>query len=302
MTESGVDIPHPQRSQDFALHSNPETPIQHFVPLETPEGTTPRDRFGNRIFSSANKSYFDRQGHETKAAMLVSSNGEAFIKKNPGILNDIDRGINELTYALKPDSLWKTIEEIDLGRERKMKKLPNGQGGQSLVYLLEVGDEKYVVKKKVSQRRESESVSQPYINEMLQTQAIEHDLQRELHEAGIEMPTYQFASGQVSCAEFVEGLYPSEEYLHKKIADLLPKIESYISGQEAPLWKNIQLDAKYTDVAPRTIMYKTDNFIQKKDRTIVWIDPFLYDPTPKSQKLIIDLDPDTIRQLLGKIK
>jgi len=292
MTERGEDIYRLKRSQDFFLHPNPEAPIRHFLPVKTSEGITPRDRFGNRIFSSADKSYVDRQGNETKAAMLVSSKGEAFIKNNPSILNDIDYGITELTFAMTQDFLWETIGEIDLGEDRKMKKLPKGQGGQSLVYLLEVGDEKYVVKKKFSQQRKSEDVSQPYINEMLQTQALEHDLQKELQEAGIEMPTYIFASGQVSCSEFIEGMYPSEKFLKEKVGGLLYKVESYIREQQIPLWEGIKHDANYTQKTPRIISYKTDNFIQKKDRTLVWIDPFLYDPTPKNKQPVID--PETI--------
>lgn len=279
----------PKRFQDDALHRNPDAPLQHFLPLKVPEGSRqiPRDRFGNRIFSSANKSYLDRKGEPTKAALLVSPAGELFIKENPGILNDIDRGIVELTDTGQLGTYWTSIY---LGKERKMQRLLNGRGSQSLVYLLKTADKKYVVKKKNPQARLHEDVSQPYINEMLQTQALATDLKQELTTAGVAMATHFFASGQVSCAQFEEGQHPKPEYLKEKTNDLIGEVQNYIRSQTSDLWENIDQDAKVYDYSPTRIVFRTDNFIQKPDGTLVWIDPFLYDPTPKVNVVTLPWD------------
>src|SRR6266498_438957 len=259
------------RFKEDAFHENPQAVLRHFTPLPLQEGETiPRDRFGNRVFTSADKGYVDREGKETKAAILVSPKGETFIKANLGILNDINKGLISLTTNLKPDSQWETIDEIDLGKNRKMKKM--SEAGQSNIYLLETDSEKYVVKIKADNPRTKDNPpSQPYINEMLQSQMIATDLSSELNEAGISMPTFLFASGQVSCTKFENGEHPNTQELSNKLYEFIPKVQTYMRNQQTDLWQNIAQDAIktfwpfeiITPEAEELHLIKVDNFIQR---------------------------------------
>lgn len=291
-------IPLKPRFQSEVFHQNPSAPLRHFQPITTSgnERSTPRDRFGNCVYTSPIKSYKDREFNETKAAMLVSREGEEFIRQNPGILNDIDLGLTQITSMDQSDSPLQTGAEVELGRQengakkRTIKKLFTGhQGNQSLVYLLEIGSEKYVIKKHTSKNDSGVKLTQPYINEMLQTQSLAADLQTELAAARVEMPTYIFATGQVSCAKFVEGIPPTEKQLENTLQGFLASVTNYIADQQSDLWSCIHTDAKVFLTTPATVRYKTDNFIQRADGSMVWVDPVFYDPfdTTNHQRRIL---------------
>lgn len=75
------------------LFINPDALLKHFHP---PTDSSERDRFSNRIFFSRDRANIGQNKEEVKAALLVSPEGEAFIKENRGILNLIDKGLTLL--------------------------------------------------------------------------------------------------------------------------------------------------------------------------------------------------------------
>lgn len=260
------------------LRINPNAQLRHFVPLHSEEAgrITSRDRFHNLVYTSPDKSYLDRENDETKAAILISQEGEHFMRKHPRILSDIERGVAGLTDTFQLGAFRQPVTGVDLGKKRKMKRL--FIGGQSMVYLMEVDPEKYVVKQKTPAHEDKghNDATQPYINEMLQIQAISVDLHEKLEAAGIEMPTYMFASGQLSCRKFVEGVHPTTEFLNEKLNILLPALNEYLDKQHDPLWRNVYTDLYFFAGRDDPIPLKIDNFILRPDGKLVWIDPFAY--------------------------
>jgi len=150
--------------------------------------------------------------------------------------------------------------------------------GQSQIWILEIGSEKFVIKYKKAANTPSADISQPYFNEMLQSQALGQDLTQELAAEGVEMPTFLFASGQISCIRFEEGRHPNETLLHDKLERFLPVVDNYISNQKSQLWAGIHSDAIGQTFAPTTTVIKTDNFIQRPDGIMVWVDPLYFAP------------------------
>ncbi len=235
-----------------------------------------RDQFGNKLFSSDKYCYFDNEGIETTAGLLLSPAGEQMVKTNKGILEDIERGILIMTKERHAGTL-KNKEHAELGNGRRMTLIM--RGGQSQVYRLETGTESYVVKINAATHIGMARVDQPYINEMLQCQALAQDLQEELAAAGISLPTFMFASGKVSCTEFIAGHQPTEAELMIALRknNLLRKLTAYLMKKHRtdPLWKSIEFDL----VNSLNDRLKTDNFIKRDDGDLVWIDPvFYHDP------------------------
>jgi hypothetical protein len=254
-----------ERFGEKKLYQAPDAPTKHFSPIKVEEGI-PRDRFDNRIFTSPTKSYNDREGDEVKAGLLVSKQGEDLLKANTGILQRIDHGLTH--FAANPTD----EEAFALSDDLHMKKI--GSGSQSDVYLLTSGQEKYVVKKNTS----GDDLSQPYINEMLQSQSIAADLDKQLKSANMEMPTFLFASGQMSCVQYEEGKEPTKDRLEARFSSIIPDLKSYIENQNHTgnnLWNDIVLDTdSFVGFRPNGL--KTNNFIERPDGTIVYIDPFLH--------------------------
>lgn len=262
----------PKRYADPRLVRDELAEIKHIVGQE---GN--RDIFGNRIFTSDDKAYQDREGDNVRAGLLISLEGESFVRTNPGILTNIDNGLIELEYTLEKDT-FKRKTQVDFGEGRKMTYLT--AHGQSSVYLLEVGKEKYIVKTKNYAAGETfATATQPYINEMLQTQTFARDLKDRLTEINIHLPTYMLASGQISCMKFEEGNKPKMQEYRESFERLYQLSSEYIQRQQnddVGLWKNVAVDLDLkTDV--------TRNFIKKSDDSLVWIDPFLYQPAENTQ-------------------
>jgi len=268
------------------LHKNSTAPLlQHFTPLFSPETFTPRDRFGNKLANSRTKAYFDRSGDETKAALLMSPEGEAFLKTHKSILHDIDRGLIGLDLMRK--SPEKKPYTIDFGMGRKMGFLISerykgeehivGGGGQSEIYVLEVEGDKYLIKKKTTDIKHDD-ISQPYMNEMLQCQALAADLEDELDEAGAEMPTFLFASGQMACRKFEEGKELERGEFRDEIQKLAPAINDYFRKQQdegQTLWKHIKQDM-FSSYMPGGPIYPNNNWLKKDKGKYVCIDPVFY--------------------------
>lgn len=266
------------RAQTDVLVANSAATYEHFRPLENG-----RDRFGNRIFQSTEKAYLTRREQTpVKAAMLVSAEGEAFIKTNPGILRDIDQGLSHIgptLAALPRDAEDVHINPINLGIDRKLSYL--GKGSSSFALLLESGKEKSVIKVRNTGIPEYESFYQPYINEALQLQSLQTDLHDGLGKLGIRLPVPLFASGQVECVRFEEGDRPSPDEIRKltNSGELSILVQDYIDQQRKQgntLWNNISIDL----VNPQHLIEgRTDNFIKSPDGTLVWIDPLTYFPS-----------------------
>jgi len=306
-----TEIVGPGRFAQEELHHDPDAPLRNFVPVPTPEGEIPRDRFGNRVFTStfnlppnpsdldrrlyanSNKAYLDRQGEETKAAILVSLEGEEFLRDNSGILNDLDSGLLRLTQGEQT-----RYEPIILAHGGILTELDTtGRGSLSNIYVLETKNgRKYIIK---AHRNPDwrDRPSQTYINEMLQTQAIATDLKSEFDYANMELPTFLFASGFISCTEYVEGERPTYDELsrlfnstridysrpkgQRRVSSVNRIVLNYIlSNRDNPLWNNIYPDSHGRSMFGSSAINR-DNFIKRfTDGRIVWIDPFAYFTTP----------------------
>ena len=262
--DSKTETLKPRFASDI-LFASTDAELKHFQPVD---GI--RDRFGNRIFTSNDLAYRDREGDQVKAALLVSQEGERFIKNHPGILNKIGEAICKWGEHVKDGRIGNQLQ-IDL--DTKLTYL--GGGSQSHAHLLQIGNE-YIVVKTRSARADlidRTGLTQPYINEMLQTQSIAKDLKIGLAEIGIGFPRFLFASGQVSCVRFEQGHEPSEKRINKVKNDLFNLIENYIKRRrENDLWKNIYADM----VAFGTNKPRVDDIIEKNDGGLVFIDPFIY--------------------------
>ncbi|MFA6016709.1 MAG: hypothetical protein WC744_01320 [Patescibacteria group bacterium] len=246
---------------------NPDaTPFKHFIPENLGH-----DKFGNRMFASPNFSYLDRENQPTKAGILISRLGDEFIKANPKILIDLDRAFEKLENTELPSEARK--KGVGVGSKGTLKLLT--VGGQSNVYLLEIGSQKYISKTKRPSSKKEEflsNVNQPYINEMLQTQNLEFDLREELKQFNINLPDYLFASGQVSLVKFEEGKECYLPSIYDVIRGLEQVVRNYILKQRKSnnkLWNGIVVDSRF------------DNFLEKGDGKIIWIDPFRYYPSIK---------------------
>jgi hypothetical protein len=248
----------PRFAQEDLTFVDRSTKVKNFHPIQ--DG---RDQFGNRVFSSRDLGYVDK-GEETKAAVLVSKDGEEFIKKNSGMLSDIDKGLKFLMGSLDVGT-----SHVDLNDGRSMTYLTSGT--QSHVFRLDVGPSKYIIKVKEKDAARSWDRWQPYINEMLQTQTLKKDLGEELKEMNILLPEYLFATGQVSCIKFEDGVEPTGEEVmtfNKKLHDL---VNEYVEKQRLinPLWKDILIDLGLNSAQP-----DGSNFIRTQEGSFVWVDPF----------------------------
>jgi hypothetical protein len=228
--------------------------IKHFTPVN---GLV--DRFGNRIFRSGRLIYTDRSRSSVRAALLVSHSGKELISSSPRILRDIDRGLGILEVD-------KTAE---LAPGRKLERWKGGS--QSRVNLLTVDGQKKVIK-----TQSSSLYSQPFINEMLQVQSLQTDLGDQLDQFNVEMPTFLFASGQVSCVEFAEGEEAVEDDLRPFVGKLYRIIDNYVKDQNHDgnkLWRGVFIDLmKFYP----TTQIRANNFVKRPNGSLVWIDPFFF--------------------------
>ena len=230
-----------------------------------------RDQFGNRIFVSPIAAYLNREKEESRAALLVSPKGESFIRTHKGILKDIDLGLALLskdtskTPTYHPSNNSSGIQEIKYVDE----------GSQSIVYSLLTNGDKYALKVRNPSTKEYLSVSQPYINEMLQMQTLQKDLGEEIGKLGVIIPDYLFASGLVGFQEFVEGKNATVGEIDKIWRPLHELMFNYMTSQSGPLWRGVATDLLHF-IEGGAI--RPDNFIKRADGTFVWIDMFKYTP------------------------
>lgn len=265
------------------LQINPTASIKHFNPVENG-----RDRFGHRVFSSHYLAYEDYTREQIKAALLVSPEGEGLIKQYPSLLRDIETGLIEMD-KIPRDEVWKQRlkkKALDLNNSTKMEFLDLGRF--SIACKLYLPDRTLVIKFPVETMVHGHDDPQPYFNEMLQIAALKKDLAPQLSELNtkVEFPKIFFASGQLSCSEFVEGRTPREslfrnteltydessiqrEGLAWQLHDMVYRYINEQTAEGVKLWWMMTPDViKRADFAPHL-----ENFIQKQDGTLVWIDP-----------------------------
>ncbi len=246
----------------------PHPQVRHFLRLDGY-----KDRFENRIFPAEKHGiltpgYYDREGRQTQAAILISPDGDRFIKRNPGILHSIEKGLKEIV---------KGADDVELDRGRKMSRLTGVFSVQSLLSTLSINNDKYFIKIHAPSLPPRDNLSQPFINEMLEVQAIQTDLREALTKISITFPTYYFASGQVLCRGYENGLAPSPtEDILKRIFNLSRVVNYYIGDEDTDkksLWHNIELD-----LLDGFLMnaIRCENFIERSDGLLSWIDPFLH--------------------------
>lgn len=262
---------------DVHLRNNPRALVLHYEPLPGSKS----DRFGNRLFVSPDLSYVDREGQNIKAALLISSRGEGFVKEHPGILSEIDSAL----AVFNPEIITaesQRLAQVELKKGGLLRKLSaDKQGHQSITYVLEIGDKKYIIK--TPGLPFGKNYRQPYLNEMLQIQSVSTDLNPLLNDCGVRLPANLFASGQVLCEEFEEGrsLAGLNEGATDEISSRIRRfrigLEEYVGNkrkQGVALWKDIKLDTG----GKKFGVIKVKNYLLGDDNILVCVDPFYYDP------------------------
>jgi len=75
MSDVSIEFAEAKRFAANDLVVDPDASLKYFIPLAEFSDKVHRDRFGNRVFTSPDKGYVDRQGDINKAALLVSPQG-----------------------------------------------------------------------------------------------------------------------------------------------------------------------------------------------------------------------------------
>jgi hypothetical protein len=253
--------------------------VKHFTP-EKGEW----DRFGNFLFVSNDLAYLDGLGDKVKAGILISPEGGKFIKQNPGIINEIDNALSILETKEGKNVPYKSVNLSSGGNLQAITT-----GGQSNFYILTMKNaERYAIKTHAPTRKSKLAedliiefnLHQPYINEMLQTQALATDLKNELDSLHVKMSSFLFASGQVSCTRYEEDEKPYLSKLFDLNRKFLKELKSialtYIEkrSKDNSLWDFIYVDLE-TDSA-EGLDKSASNFRTKADGTLVWVDPFKF--------------------------
>ncbi len=242
--------------------------LKHFKPEK--EG---RDRFGNRLFVSNDLAYLDGSKDLVRAGILISQQGDQFLKQHPGILGKLSHAL-----AVLEESNGMNMKDQVFGLPDEGALQVVTIGGQSNVYFLTLGQEKFVIKTHVSSDRRNyrPDIHQPYINEMLQTQELAESLKDEFSRLKVKMNTFIFASGQVSCTLYEEDDKNYDALSRERLDNIKSVALGHILEQRYegnPLWDNVDIDLP---PPPKGAITALNNFRTRKDGTLVWIDPFVY--------------------------
>ena len=266
----------PERFLPKEVIVDPNAPIRYFIPERGG-----LDRFGNRLFTSEKFAYLDGAGNKTKAGLLVSPDGQDFMRRDLGILKDVDRALAQM----EPYGDGKSISDqpIDMGNGRSLRMLKDAEIGrhlQSNIYLLVVDGRKYIIKTHLQSNSIVPDIHQPYINEMLQTQHISEDLRSDLENQRVRMATFLFASGQVSCTLYEEEDAENDEpMVIERFLALQDAVIRYVEEKKLnrdPLWEGVKVDStkKRRFFIKESNEWSNSNIRVQRDGTIVWVDPF----------------------------
>lgn len=177
------------------------------VPYFVVDPATGKDRFGNKLWKSPDKTFVDHTGEKRQASLLISPEGSELLKRHSGLLKKIDSGLAQFEPVHPQDSFQPSGEIIDLGDGWKLQEWKAGD--YSIVYILSNNQEQYVVKAPITTEtvdfNKKRQPQLPYHDEMLMTQALSTDLAEQLEEAGVRFPAQYFASAHVLVSEFIEG-------------------------------------------------------------------------------------------------
>ena len=221
-----------------------------------------------RTFTSPDKKYVDRQSAEQNSKIIVSNEGERFLKQHPGLLRAI--------------KLWHEFGNSDeLLKFANIKEL--NHGAQSQVLKLEcLSGESIILKRRwspIDNEEPGRDLNQPYLNEMLQANIAAKELKDILVDLKIYFSDFFFATNELSCSRYVEGKQPEDTEENRERIDELQEVMNQFlikkmqDPQQASLWKNVQYDLSSMGMPKE---YKFDNFIETDDGTWIWIDPFFY--------------------------
>ncbi len=255
--------------KDLQLLFRPK--FKHFKPINNG-----RDQFGNRLFSARKQGlyapgYVDREGKQYKAVLLISPEGEKLIKHNPGILNDIDRGVTAINN-------WESSIVLSENPKRSLSKIWSEYNNR--LARLQLGENEYLLKWLNQEKLVDKYLAyQPFINEMLQVQEVQKKFGEELlrEDVNVILPTYFFASGFLLCKTYESGKPASPEpKILERIDKALYIVMEYVWKQtevKGSLWENVHFDTQ--DWITGT-MVRTNNFILRPDNKLAWVDPFTY--------------------------
>lgn len=239
-----------------------EAPIRH---AET-DTKTQRDRFENRIFASKKLFYRDREGNENKSIILISPEGQELLGDHAHLLTALDEAL--LTFGPKVvDRTMVVDKEPHEILQGKGSIQFMAEGGQSMVYRLDIASRSFVLKIHLPYG----TVYQPYTNEMLEIQSVAKDRSQDLSDLGIAMPTIYFATNDIICEEYVPDELEKDDAFAPIFYATATIAEEYIEmNASIPLWRNVHVDKNHKSGTP------VQNFRKRSDGTIVWIDPFAY--------------------------
>lgn len=269
-------------------------------------------KYGNKIITSTQLGYFDREGRALNAMIAITSEGQELLKEIPILLNMINTGLaqinspiatfvtpdlveinfsNSKEYSVAKYKVNVVRFSLDLVSKSESVSNPKYQlkisrlleGAQSRTYRIIVSKGKssydFVSKTPAFIRDLFDTIKdfrQPYLNELLQIQEISFDMKSDFAKVGIRLPTVYFSSNGISLVKFAgdEHLLPDAE--PDGLYELVDNVGKYISqkAQTNGLWKNIRIDAYDAEGALRW-----NNFVKDKQGNITWVDPFYYDNT-----------------------
>lgn len=199
---------------------------------------------------------FQKTDETHHAQLLITTEGRKIIRRNPGVLRSIElyASIFDRTQADYGKNIMYTDSNISI-------KPIYSPGRFSSVHILETEDEKFAVKTPKG------SIPVYYYNDMRQIQVIQKELGGQLLDLGVLLPTYLFASRNISCTKYEAGDSPAGYFTREFFIHVQNLAENFISKQKDPLWKGVFADAYDNGI----IRY--ENFVLRDDGKLVWIDP-----------------------------
>lgn len=220
-------------------------------------------------FLSSDDLVFSERGTRKKTSILVAPSGRELMKNNNGLLHTIDEAMRA-GVDLGSGEQWNS-------RDGLIKMTPIAHGRHSEAFKLTIDQSNYVLKIPEYPFFEDEGSRQPFIAEMSEVIEMRAFLGDFPSSCGLVFPEFVLATPFVSLTKYEEGDHPSLE----KVKNFKMKTEIKVNEAIAKLkrnnptlWKGIKPDY----YAGANFEPKNDNFIERIDGTLVWIDPFYFSP------------------------
>lgn len=275
-----------------------------------------RDRFGNRIFRSPDLAFVDRSHDKVKAALIVSPEGDKFIKTYEGILRDLEKALKHSgtlreevnrrdvdrflldrkvtnTLEIAGPSLLSSVYSFGVGKARAVidrvtrentyiavtdnaRLFYLGEGAQSRVYVLEIDKAKYIVK-------ERNNKNDKYSNVEDLTQPYMNEM-LQIQEMKAELGPL-LAKYNVTLPEhlFASGSVSCVRFEEGDEAreDILLRLynEKLFFKVQDFVREKAKMSPLWENVRVDFISddhLRTQNFIKRPDGTLAWIDPLYF--------------------------